>query len=481
MNTIPPGPRLPLDVCAEVIKALVPPFDPLSEQTRWGILDRASHHTLLACCLVCSDWLGCARRVLYRHVLFTHPKDVDNFLTTITLHPFLAYFVRALSVDAGWGSRHGGENRQHTYIPFARTDLVRKLPRLEVLTYHTYMTALSQLYPPNYSFLLTQFPITTLTLCRACDTPYELCRLIWGLANLRCLRLVDMFSAISPNWDDHSSWKNMKRLRELAARRPRCRSPALKVLDLVKCENLYMLLANFPFRSAFGDALTSVNIVADWWCVKGGARQAYMQEDSDSSEHYVATMPVTDGNLGIHKPSQHMDMFALRRRTEGVRRFVDYLLSLDELESLTVEVLAHPRWPQFTSGNLYGDSRGWQDSGTTAYLDVWWSVMHTAISEAQYDVSARLQPFGRLRRIRVGVGRVCNVQDAHTMAYSGRSNDAYRHKDSEAEHDLDALERLSQHDGLQRTIAMLPALQELEISADQVAPRTTHRLYQLGF
>ncbi|KAI0325271.1 hypothetical protein GY45DRAFT_259818 [Cubamyces sp. BRFM 1775] len=228
MNTLPPKPRLPLDVCAEVIDLLVPPFDPLGIQMRWGILDRIAYRTLPACCLVCWDWLGCARLVLYRHVLFTHPGDVDVFLDAIAAHPFLGSCVRALSIDTGKRSDNGG----HTYIPFARTDLVRKLPRLEVLTYHTHDTALS--YPSNYSFLLTQFPITTLTLCRACDSAYELCRLIRGLTNLRCLRLVDMFSLRprSGSWDNNSNWRNMRNLDTLAARRPRCRS--LRVLDLVR-------------------------------------------------------------------------------------------------------------------------------------------------------------------------------------------------------------------------------------------------------
>ncbi|KAI0659491.1 hypothetical protein C8Q70DRAFT_112890 [Cubamyces menziesii] len=238
MDTIPPGPRLPLDVCAEVIQSLVPSFDALGIQMRWGILDRTSYRTLPACCLVCRDWLGCARRVLYRHVLFTHPGDVEIFLDTLRTYPFLGQLVRALSVDTGRVSSNGG----YTYIPFARTDLVRKLPRLEVLTYHTSETALSRLYPSNYSFLLTQFSITTLTLCSACDTPFELCRLIWGLTNLRCLRLVDMFSALRPQtiaWNNHSFWQNMRNLQELSAKRPRCRS--LKMLDLVRCENMYML------------------------------------------------------------------------------------------------------------------------------------------------------------------------------------------------------------------------------------------------
>ncbi|KAI0325270.1 hypothetical protein GY45DRAFT_259525 [Cubamyces sp. BRFM 1775] len=156
---------------------------------------------------------------------------------------------------------------------------------------------------------------------------------------------------------------------------------------------------------------------------------------------------------------------------KGARDFVKYLMSLRDLESLTMDVLAHP--PDSGLPNRLIHVRGRQDRMTTAYLNMWWGAVQTAMSNVQFDPRAPRQPFGSLRRVRVGIGHMCHADDIYRMTFSSRCNCAHRNKDSEVEHASGVLGT----GVLQRAVSLLPALQELEISVHH--PCTDDRTWTL--
>lgn len=144
------GPRLPVEVIEEIIDSCVSHAAvPNHEQVL------RAYQVLCTCSLICRDLLPRSRKNLYSVVMFRCSEQVDKLLATLTSNPSLGELVRALRVDPSQDKTSGGK-----YIPFARSELVSKVPNVQTLVVKVDWS----LYPPWYHRLASLYPITELFL-----------------------------------------------------------------------------------------------------------------------------------------------------------------------------------------------------------------------------------------------------------------------------------------------------------------------------
>ncbi|KAJ6480155.1 hypothetical protein C8R45DRAFT_1215987 [Mycena sanguinolenta] len=96
-----PSPRIPLELCEEVVECLPVKNDPGVDVT---MQDR--YFTLRQCALVCRAWLPFARSCIFRvvHLSFS---DGPQLLQLLNLNPALAHFITEVIVDVGCGRFDG--------------------------------------------------------------------------------------------------------------------------------------------------------------------------------------------------------------------------------------------------------------------------------------------------------------------------------------------------------------------------------------
>lgn len=114
-----------------------------------------SYDTLRACSLTCVDWLPRSRFNLYSVVTFTRSNQVDKLCATLASNPCLGKYVRALRID----HCEGDMPRVMEYIPFARYELVSRIPNVRILALRGVDW---RVYPPRYHVLASCDPITEL-------------------------------------------------------------------------------------------------------------------------------------------------------------------------------------------------------------------------------------------------------------------------------------------------------------------------------
>ncbi|KAJ3014307.1 hypothetical protein NUW54_g1339 [Trametes sanguinea] len=222
-----PSPRLPMDLCEDIIDLCAAPtvYPIVEDYLLWHYLPEAAK-TLKACALTCHDWLP---RSIYSYyagcITFQDTKDVDRLIAVIARHPCVASFVRILWVQSmGLVARsrlhaYMDDVGESVYVAFARTDLVQNLKNLHTIVYHG---ASQWPYPTFYNLHFARYPsLTTLRLSSAFRTPLDLCRLVWALDKLQALHLHNV--RFDPRLYDEQD-PAYARLESLAARKPRCTS-----------------------------------------------------------------------------------------------------------------------------------------------------------------------------------------------------------------------------------------------------------------
>ncbi|OSC96644.1 hypothetical protein PYCCODRAFT_1262223 [Trametes coccinea BRFM310] len=232
------SPRLPLDLCEEVIDRCAPPqWDALMNIRFWSSTVAESAKALIACALTCRAWVQRSIFCYYSTcLLLEDAESVDRLVGTISRNPGLAVFVRILSVRSGVEDYNRSPPSRQTfsskYIPFRRTDLARTLQNIETIVYSGRGP---WPYPPN-----AQFP-----------RPIDLCRLIWALEQLQTLHLHKIeFDRILSGGEDPLD-PGYETLRKMAMLRPRCQS--LKTLMIDRTVSRFQ---TFPYGYVFGTSLT---------------------------------------------------------------------------------------------------------------------------------------------------------------------------------------------------------------------------------
>ncbi|RPD52575.1 hypothetical protein L227DRAFT_617725 [Lentinus tigrinus ALCF2SS1-6] len=113
----------------------------------------------------------------------------DLFVRSTTENPLLADLVRGIVVLS-----RGSDPDSGTYIPLARSALVRSFRHLSTLVF-SFEGQARWSYPPRYQLLLAKFPITELVLLCSDATSncrtlwFETFRLVWSLRHLQTLHL----------------------------------------------------------------------------------------------------------------------------------------------------------------------------------------------------------------------------------------------------------------------------------------------------
>ncbi|KAI0350155.1 hypothetical protein OH77DRAFT_1097687 [Trametes cingulata] len=227
--------RLPLDVCEKVIDHCY--REPDFEDDYDEISPCSSWRTLFCCALTCQGWLTRSRFNLYTAVLFRRPEDIDSFAETITLHPFLGHFVRTLIVTTRHRRTPSSDEVENDYMPFGRTDLIRRMPRLHSLMFCS-GDSYTRTYPPTFRALIARYPITSLTISvEGFGSATTLCRFLWTFTRVEHLHLRADISPIFGGRFWRMAHPTMTysqvddfRLQSLPGRR--VPFPALKVLEL---------------------------------------------------------------------------------------------------------------------------------------------------------------------------------------------------------------------------------------------------------
>lgn len=135
-----------------------------------------SYARLTACSLTCKDWLPRSRRNLYTIVILTDRPRFDTFAISIFQNLFLGNLVREVRVQS-----------HDTYIPFAMSELLQKLPHVRSLVFDADIS----LYPHSYMVLVSRYPITSLSIWDLSIFPSwaTLFNFIWAFPELSKLRL----------------------------------------------------------------------------------------------------------------------------------------------------------------------------------------------------------------------------------------------------------------------------------------------------
>ncbi len=207
-------PILPVEVCESIID-LCRREPGLWESPQWIW---QSYARLTACSLTCKDWLPRSRRSLYTIVILTDPPRFDTFASSIFRNPFLGDFVREVRVQS-----------HNAYIPFAMSELLQKLPNVYSLVFDTDIS----LYPTSYMVLMSQYPITCLSIWVLSLFPSwaTLFNFIWVFPELSKLRLGSHLDGLPGKKDivDELTLSKGARLSAIAAR-GRC--SRLRTLEL---------------------------------------------------------------------------------------------------------------------------------------------------------------------------------------------------------------------------------------------------------
>ncbi|KAI0350551.1 hypothetical protein OH77DRAFT_1065679 [Trametes cingulata] len=226
-------PRVPIELCECIIDFCD------DWQSRF---DPARVRDLLSCALTCQDWLPRSRLHLYRAVRIRTRKQLDCFVATLALHPFLADFVEELVVGRASGSSATSEEK---YLPFAQHALLsrlRRLKRLNICYFHW------QAHQPRFHTLVAQYPIVKLELIGGYfRTMADLFRVVWSFVDLRVLRLVNIERPEKPG----------PPLEGLISKRPRL-CAKLEVVRIVG--HALLALAWFPPVGCFGTSLTKLKL-----------------------------------------------------------------------------------------------------------------------------------------------------------------------------------------------------------------------------
>ncbi|KAI0673233.1 hypothetical protein C8Q78DRAFT_710390 [Trametes maxima] len=193
-----------------------------------------TYATLCACCLVTRAWLPRSRLNLYSTVIFQHFAQVERLLAALYRHPFLADHVHTLCVYA-----------DNVYIPFARSELVRRLRCVRTLVLNLDW----RLYPPQYLHCAAQYPITELCYWGKFRTTADICRVLHAFPNVVCLSLEP--------WEDITL--DVSHVARLGCKRLTHRFDAMEELDL---GSRLVPLTNFPPPHSLG---TSIFILTLQW------------------------------------------------------------------------------------------------------------------------------------------------------------------------------------------------------------------------
>lgn len=173
---VPMGPRLPIEVCEEVISAFGYLHDGFDDS------EYSSSRTLYACCLVCRDWLPRARSHLYSTAIVRVDK-ISVFSSSLLVCPANGLFVRHLWLNTSRTRRRKhavDKNHELSLLPLVLPD---RLPNVTHLTFEH--VSFSALHPKFFTFLVLFRNVRTLTCDHTSfDTPYLLSRLLSSLPNL---------------------------------------------------------------------------------------------------------------------------------------------------------------------------------------------------------------------------------------------------------------------------------------------------------